>query len=79
MSRMRQIYHDKNLQFPDQFDSTFTLPPIHYMQYVSYTIEARSRTNYSRVEASDNVDVDDLKSVHVPPGLNVDIIDFDDE
>lgn len=79
MSRMRQIYHDKNLQFPDEFDSTHTLPPIHFMQYVSYTIEARSSTNYSRVEASDEVDVDDLKGVHVPTGLNVDIIDFDDE
>ncbi|KAE8167986.1 hypothetical protein BDV40DRAFT_252247 [Aspergillus tamarii] len=61
--QMRAIYQDKSLQFPDQFDSTFTLPPIHFMQ----------------VEASDDVDVDDLKSVHVPPGLNVDIIDFDDE
>ncbi|PLB50780.1 hypothetical protein P170DRAFT_508911 [Aspergillus steynii IBT 23096] len=60
--RMRQIYNGKELTFPDQYDSTFTTPPIHFMQ----------------VEAEDDVDVDGLKSVNVPPGLSIKIIDFED-
>ncbi|OGM50955.1 hypothetical protein ABOM_000506 [Aspergillus bombycis] len=61
-NRLQQIYHDKNLQFPNQFDSTSTYPPIHFMS----------------VEASDDANVEDLRSVNVPPGLNVEIIDFED-
>ena len=34
-------------------------------------------TNSSRVEAPDDVDVDGLRNVNVPPGLNVEILDFD--
>ncbi|KAE8422536.1 hypothetical protein BDV36DRAFT_291364 [Aspergillus pseudocaelatus] len=62
-AQMRQIYKNKNLEFPNQFDSTSTYPPINFMQ----------------VTASDEVDVDDLRGVNVPQGLNVEIIDFDDE
>ncbi|KAL2783036.1 hypothetical protein BJX66DRAFT_141975 [Aspergillus keveii] len=60
--RMRQIYHDKGLTIPDQFDSTATYPPIHFMQ----------------VSAPDGIDVDGLKNVAVPQGLNVEIIDFEE-
>lgn len=31
---LRGVYQDKNLTIPDQFDSTFTNPPIHFLQYV---------------------------------------------
>lgn len=31
---MRRIYHDKNLQFPNEFESTLTTPPVHFMSYV---------------------------------------------
>ncbi|KAE8143503.1 hypothetical protein BDV38DRAFT_67753 [Aspergillus pseudotamarii] len=62
-NRMRQIYQNKNLEFPDQFDSTSTYPPINFMP----------------VTASDEVNVDELRTVNVPQGLNVEIIDFDDE
>ncbi|KNG83244.1 hypothetical protein ANOM_009054 [Aspergillus nomiae NRRL 13137] len=58
---MRRIYHDKNLHFPDEFDSTLTTPPIHFMS----------------VEASDEADLDDLRNVNVPPGLNIEIMDLD--
>lgn len=34
MSSMRRIYHDKNLQFPNEFESTLTTPPVHFMSYV---------------------------------------------
>ncbi|KAE8374916.1 hypothetical protein BDV26DRAFT_295519 [Aspergillus bertholletiae] len=57
---LRKYYHDKSLKFPDEFESTLTTPPIHFMS----------------VEASDDADLDDLRSVCVPPGLNVEIIDF---
>ncbi|KAA8648432.1 hypothetical protein EYZ11_000367 [Aspergillus tanneri] len=54
---MREIYHDQNIEFPDDFDSTMTVPPVHFMQ----------------VSASDDVDVEKLKAVHVPAGLDVEI------
>ncbi|KAE8350336.1 hypothetical protein BDV28DRAFT_151042 [Aspergillus coremiiformis] len=57
---MRRVYHDKNLQFPDEFESTLTTPPIHFMS----------------VTAPDGTDIDDLRRVDVPPGLNVEILDF---
>ncbi|KAE8166805.1 hypothetical protein BDV40DRAFT_296234 [Aspergillus tamarii] len=59
-NHLREIYHDKHLQFPDEFDSNLTTPPIHYMS----------------VEAPDEADLDDLKNVNVPPGLNVDILEW---
>ncbi|KAF7587039.1 hypothetical protein BBP40_007835 [Aspergillus hancockii] len=58
--KMRGIYHDMNLKFPDEFDSTLTTPPIHFIS----------------VEAPDEIDLDDLKNVDVPPGLNIEILDF---
>ncbi|KAI9044713.1 uncharacterized protein KD926_011683 [Aspergillus affinis] len=58
--QMREIYHDQNLEFPDAFDSTMTVPPVHFIQ----------------VTAQDDVDVDGLRNIHVPPGLNVEILDF---
>ncbi|KAL3253395.1 hypothetical protein ABHI18_009538 [Aspergillus niger] len=59
--RLQDVYKDKHLEFPQYFDSTLTTPPIHFMS----------------VEALDDVDVDELKNVHVPPGLSVEILDFD--
>lgn len=32
--RVREIYKGKNLQIPDDFDSTLTTPPVHFMQCV---------------------------------------------
>ncbi|GKZ25435.1 hypothetical protein AbraIFM66951_000647 [Aspergillus brasiliensis] len=59
---LENVYQGKNLQFPKDYDSTSTWPPIHFMS----------------VKAPDDVDVDGLKNVHVPSGLNVEIIDFED-
>ncbi|XRM44987.1 hypothetical protein ABZX51_008087 [Aspergillus tubingensis] len=59
--KLQDVYKDKNLEFPHYFDSTLTTPPIHFMT----------------VEAPDDVDVDGLRNVNVPPGLNVEILDFD--
>lgn len=36
--RVREIYKGKNLQIPDDFDSTLTTPPVHFMQYVLFTL-----------------------------------------
>ncbi|PWY89180.1 hypothetical protein BO70DRAFT_393690 [Aspergillus heteromorphus CBS 117.55] len=58
---IRQTYHDRDLEVPDEYDSTLTTPPIHFMS----------------VSAPDTVDVDNLKGVQVPPGLNIEILDFD--
>ncbi|PWY80772.1 hypothetical protein BO94DRAFT_602052 [Aspergillus sclerotioniger CBS 115572] len=57
---LREIYKDSHLEIPDQFDSTLTTPPIHFMT----------------VAAPDDVNTDDLRQVSVPPGLNIDILDF---
>ncbi|KAK9616504.1 hypothetical protein V6Z98_007900 [Aspergillus fumigatus] len=57
---LREIYHDRNLKFPDVFDSTLTTPPVHFIS----------------VEAPDDVKIEELQKVEVPPGLHVDIIDF---
>ncbi|GIJ90553.1 hypothetical protein Asppvi_009510 [Aspergillus pseudoviridinutans] len=62
--KLREIYHDRNLKFPDVFDSTLTTPPVHFL---SYPIS---------VEAPDDVKIEELQKVEVPPGLHVDIIDF---
>ncbi|KAE8155269.1 hypothetical protein BDV25DRAFT_443 [Aspergillus avenaceus] len=55
--RLEQAYHDKHLTFPENFDSTFTAPPIHFMQ----------------VTGPDDTDIADLQNVSVPQGLNVQI------
>ncbi|KAL3472503.1 hypothetical protein BJX99DRAFT_249653 [Aspergillus californicus] len=57
--RIREIYKGKNLEIPDDFDSTLTTPPVHFMQ----------------VFAPDDVDVDELRKVTVPHGLDIDILD----
>ncbi|KAL2843176.1 hypothetical protein BJY01DRAFT_248760 [Aspergillus pseudoustus] len=59
--KIREIYDGKSLTIPDSFDSTKTFPPIHFMQ----------------VSAPDGTDVQDLKDVSVPSGLNIEIIDFE--
>ncbi|GKZ31568.1 hypothetical protein AbraIFM66950_000141 [Aspergillus brasiliensis] len=61
--QLENVYKGKHLQFPHYFDSTLTTPPIHFMT----------------VEAPDDVDVDGLRNVEVPRGLNVEILDFDQE
>ncbi|RAH69491.1 uncharacterized protein BO66DRAFT_392433 [Aspergillus aculeatinus CBS 121060] len=61
-NNLRQIYKAKNLQIPDEFESTSTYPPIHFMM----------------VSAPDDVDVDGLRQVNVPPGLNIEIMDFEE-
>ena len=41
---LRDVYHDKNLTFPNDFESTTTIPPIHFMGYASphsYLIKSR--------------------------------------
>ncbi|EAW15285.1 uncharacterized protein ACLA_059520 [Aspergillus clavatus NRRL 1] len=58
--KLRAIYSGQNLIIPNEFESTLTTPPIHFMS----------------VTGPDDVDVDDLKKVEVPPGLNVEILDF---
>ncbi|KAH8429825.1 uncharacterized protein LDX57_007496 [Aspergillus melleus] len=60
--RMQDIYNGKNLTFPKEYDTTSTYPPISFMN----------------VTAEDDVDVGDLRGVHVPSGLSVEIIDFDE-
>lgn len=39
----------------------------------------RMNSNRRSVEAKDDVDVNGLRDVEVPSGLNVEIIEFDDE
>ncbi|GFF39659.1 hypothetical protein IFM46972_05955 [Aspergillus udagawae] len=58
--KVRNIYNDKGLTIPDEFDSTSSYPPIHFMQ----------------VSAPDGTDVGDLKNVPIPDGLSIEIIDF---
>ncbi|KAL3461165.1 hypothetical protein BJX64DRAFT_165721 [Aspergillus heterothallicus] len=58
--RIREIYKGRNLEIPDDFDSSLTTPPIHYMQ----------------VFAPDDVDVEELRKVDVPRGLDIDILEY---
>ncbi|KAL4914583.1 hypothetical protein BDW62DRAFT_204472 [Aspergillus aurantiobrunneus] len=58
--RIREIYKGKGLEIPDDFDSTLTTPPVHFMQ----------------VFAPDDVDVDELRKVDVPHGLDIDIMEY---
>ncbi|KAL2836015.1 hypothetical protein BJX68DRAFT_251148 [Aspergillus pseudodeflectus] len=60
---VRETYKGKDLNIPDKFDSTLTVPPIHFMG----------------VSAPDDVDVDGLKRVEVPSGLQIEILDFNNE
>ena len=32
IARIREIYKGKGLEIPDDFDSTLTMPPVHFMQ-----------------------------------------------
>ncbi|KAG2420231.1 hypothetical protein HFD88_005031 [Aspergillus terreus] len=57
---VREIYKDKRVKVPDDFESTLTTPPIHFMQVV----------------IPDDMDIKELQEVEVPPGLNIDITDF---
>ncbi|PLN82790.1 hypothetical protein BDW42DRAFT_192794 [Aspergillus taichungensis] len=57
---IRDIYRDRQLHIPDAFESTLTTPPIHFME----------------VEAPEDIDVDELRKVDVPPGLSIEIQDF---
>ncbi|KAL4751317.1 hypothetical protein BDW72DRAFT_173830 [Aspergillus terricola var. indicus] len=58
--RIREIYKGKGLEIPDDFDSTLTMPPVHYMQ----------------VSAPDDIDVNELRKVEVPGGLDIEILEF---
>ncbi|KAL4786585.1 hypothetical protein BJX76DRAFT_354950 [Aspergillus varians] len=58
--RVREIYRGKGLEIPDEFDSTTTTPPVHFMQ----------------VFAPEDTDVDELRKVTVPRGLDIDIMEF---
>ncbi|KAL2870144.1 uncharacterized protein BJX67DRAFT_307939 [Aspergillus lucknowensis] len=58
--RIRDIYKGKGLEIPDDYDSTLTTPPIHFMQ----------------VFAPDDVDVEELRRVKVPYGLDIDIMEY---
>lgn len=77
---LREIYHDRNLKFPDVFDSTLTTPPVHFISYDSILIWIGSKTGLivisCSVEAPDDVKIEELQKVEVPPGLHVDTIDF---
>ncbi|GES64906.1 hypothetical protein Y699_05465 [Aspergillus terreus] len=57
---VREIYKGKSVKVPDDFESTLTTPPIHFMQVV----------------IPDDMDIKELQEVEVPPGLNIDITDF---
>ncbi|OOF90548.1 hypothetical protein ASPCADRAFT_211956 [Aspergillus carbonarius ITEM 5010] len=57
---LRNVYKDSHLEIPDEFESTMTTPPIHFMT----------------VTAPDDVNTDDLRQVHVPEGLSIEILDF---
>ncbi|KAL5336884.1 hypothetical protein BJX70DRAFT_371393 [Aspergillus crustosus] len=59
-ARIREIYHGKGLEIPDDFDSTLTTPPIHFMQ----------------VFAPDDLDVEELRKVDVPRGLDIEILEY---
>ena len=80
---MQDIYNGKNLLFPSEYDSTATYPPISFMKYVILVwygcIQQGCRSDNNSVTAKDDVDVDGLRKVQVPSGLNVEIIDFDEE
>ncbi|PTU23095.1 hypothetical protein P175DRAFT_0555759 [Aspergillus ochraceoroseus IBT 24754] len=56
----KNIYQNQNLEILDKFESTLTTPPVHFMN----------------VLAPDDVDMDELKNVNIPPGLNIEILDF---
>ncbi|KAL5001729.1 hypothetical protein BDV10DRAFT_182294 [Aspergillus recurvatus] len=58
-ARIREIYKGKGLEIPDDFDSTLTMPPVHYMQ----------------VSAPDDIDVNELRKVKVPGGLDIGILE----
>ncbi|PTU23980.1 hypothetical protein P175DRAFT_0553274 [Aspergillus ochraceoroseus IBT 24754] len=58
--RIRHIYEGRGLSIPDFYDSTLTTPPVHFMQ----------------VFAPDDVDVEELRKVHVPAGMDIDIIEL---
>ncbi|KAL4878341.1 hypothetical protein BJY04DRAFT_221277 [Aspergillus karnatakaensis] len=60
--RIRQVYNGKSLTIPDEWDSTSTYPPIHFMQ----------------VSAADGTNVGDLKNVQVPQvrSEDVDVVVF---
>ncbi|KAF4169730.1 hypothetical protein CNMCM6936_006889 [Aspergillus lentulus] len=77
---LREIYHDRNLKFPDVFDSTLTHPPVHFISYDSHllpeVLEKEKLIRFCSVEAPDDVKIEELQNVEVPPGLHVDIIDF---
>ncbi|GAQ11830.1 hypothetical protein ALT_9151 [Aspergillus lentulus] len=77
---LREIYHDRNLKFPDVFDSTLTTPPVHFISYDSHllleVLEKEKLIRFCSVEAPDDVKIEELQNVEVPPGLHVDIIDF---
>ncbi|KAL6231891.1 hypothetical protein BDW75DRAFT_247593 [Aspergillus navahoensis] len=57
--QIREIYKGKGLEIPNEFDSTLTMPPVHYMQ----------------VSAPDNIDVNELRKVEVPGGLDIEILE----
>ncbi|KAL4971534.1 hypothetical protein BDW66DRAFT_163609 [Aspergillus desertorum] len=59
-NRIREIYKGQNLQIPDDFGSTLTTPPVHFMQ----------------VYAPDDLDVEELRKVKVPYGLDIHIADW---
>ncbi|KAL4864878.1 hypothetical protein BDV12DRAFT_175508 [Aspergillus spectabilis] len=58
--KIREIYKGRGLEIPDDFDSTLTTPPIHFMQ----------------VFAPDDIDVEELRKVDVPYGLDIEILEY---
>ncbi|KAL4893248.1 hypothetical protein BDV59DRAFT_201838 [Aspergillus ambiguus] len=57
---IRDIYKEKGVEIPDDFQSTRTTPPTHFMQVV----------------VPDDMDLKELQNVEVPPGLSIAITDF---
>ncbi|KAI9369650.1 hypothetical protein BJX61DRAFT_518667 [Aspergillus egyptiacus] len=57
--RIREIYKGRNLEIPNDFDSTLTTPPVVFMQ----------------VFAPDDVNVEELRKVAVPSGLDIEILE----
>ncbi|KAF9889440.1 hypothetical protein FE257_007342 [Aspergillus nanangensis] len=57
---LRDIYKDQHIDFPDDFESTLTYPPVHYLQ----------------VNVPDELEVEEIQRVEVPPGLNIMVTDI---
>ncbi|RHZ43226.1 uncharacterized protein CDV56_100926 [Aspergillus thermomutatus] len=70
---LREIYEGEDLVFPDTFEHSDTSPPVQYLTWDSHHNPSSSTAiliSHS-VEAPDDMTVEELYEVEVPPGLMV--------